>query len=162
MKLITLVMVLGAVLTGAGAAHAGDIFGARLTGAEEVPPVDTATTGRVIIEFNDAETQAEFQLTVRSGVRVQQAHIHCGDVGVNGPIVVFLAGFHAPGWEVDGEWVSNTTFTESNIVKTDTPCGATLAALAQAVRDGKTYANVHTVANPGGEIRGQLRLVIPR
>ena len=160
MKPVTFAIVLVAVLAGAGVANAGDIFGARLSGAEEVPPVDTATTGRVIIEFNDDETQAQFQLIVRSGVRVQQSHIHCGAVGVNGPVVVFLAGLHPPGWEVDGEWVSNTTFTNSNIVNDS--CGTTLAALAQNIRDGNTYANVHTVANPGGEVRGQLRLLIPR
>jgi hypothetical protein len=35
-------------------------------------------------------------------------------------------------------------------------CGATLVELAQSIKDGKTYANVHTVAHPAGEIRGQI------
>ena len=34
--------------------------------------------------------------------------------------------------------------------------GATLAAIAQQMRNGNTYANVHSVANPGGVIRGQI------
>ena len=35
-------------------------------------------------------------------------------------------------------------------------CGATLSAIAQQMRDGNTYANVHSVAHPGGVIRGQI------
>lgn len=160
LKLVTSLMILVAALAVATGANAGNIYGARLTGAEEVPPLDTAMNGLVVIEFTDDETAATFQLTVRSGVRVQQAHIHCGAAGVNAPIVIFLAGLHAPGWEVDGEWVSNTTFTDDNILNIDMCHINNLRELAQAIRDGNTYANVHTVANPGGEIRGQLRLLI--
>jgi hypothetical protein len=92
---------------------------------------------------------------VQDGERVTQAHIHCAPAGANGPIVVFLAGFHDKGWDVDGRWVSNATATDANI--TNTACGATLAELAQAMKDGRTYVNVHTVANPGGEVRGQVQ-----
>lgn len=129
-------------------------FEAIMTGDQEVPPIATATTGDVRIEFNDDFTAATFTLTVNDGVRVQQAHIHCAALGVNGPIVVFLAGFHAPGWDVDGKWIDHVQFTNANIV--NTACGSTLAALAQSMEDGRTYANVHTVAHPGGEIRGQI------
>jgi len=30
------------------------------------------------------------------------------------------------------------------------------AALAAALSSGQAYVNVHTAANPGGEVRGQL------
>ena len=32
----------------------------------------------------------------------------------------------------------------------------TMADLLDAIMDGEAYVNVHTVANPGGEVRGQL------
>ncbi|MGH9196767.1 MAG: CHRD domain-containing protein, partial [Acidimicrobiia bacterium] len=93
-------------------------------------------------------------LTVLQGVDVTQAHIHCGEPGENGPIVVFLAGLAPRGIDVDGNWIRDASFSDRHI--TNPACGETLAELAQAMREGRTYVNVHTVANPGGEIRGQL------
>jgi len=81
-------------------------------------------------------------------------HIHCALVGVNGPVVVFLAGLHAAGLDIDGKWVSNATITNTSIV--NTLCGATVAALAESMRNRNTYVNVHSVAHPGGEVRGQV------
>lgn len=150
--IITLLVV---VLRLAGIAAADErIFRAKLSGDHEVPPVVSEATGKVKIEFNEAFTAGEFTLAVNDGQRVQQAHIHCAPKGVNGPIVVFLAGFHPPGWDVDGKWVSNARFTNANIV--NPACGATLADLVESMRNGNTYANVHTVAHPAGEIRGQI------
>ena len=91
---------------------------------------------------------------------MQQAHIHCGARGVNGPIVVFLAGNHTPGWDVDGSWIENTTVTDANVLpRTAAQCGFAvnnLRDVAQLAREGNAYVNVHTVAHPGGEVRGQL------
>lgn len=130
-------------------------FDARLSGANEVPPVDSAASGKAQIEFDDDYTEAEFELKVNDGVAVTQAHIHCAVEGVNGPIAVFLAGLIAGGINVDGKWVSNAAFTDATIDPA-AGCGATLEELAEAVRDGRTYVNVHSVAHPAGEIRGQL------
>ncbi len=152
--IVIIVLLIALPVQSGGAASKVGSFEAILTGDEEVPPVDTEMTGEVSIEFDAKFTAAKFTLTVNDGVRVQQAHIHCGGPGVNGPIVVFLAGFHAPGWDVNGQWIDNVQFTNANIV--NTTCGATLKQLAQSMEAGNIYANVHTVAHPGGEIRGQM------
>ena len=149
-----IVLLMALLVQGGVAAEQDHTFAAVLTGEEEVPPVATEMGGSVRIRFNDDFTAAAFTLTVTDGVRVQQAHIHCGVPGVNGPVVVFLAGFHAPGWDVDGKWIDHAVFTQANIV--NSACGATLVELTQSMKDGRTYANVHTVAHPGGEIRGQI------
>jgi CHRD domain len=115
--------------------------------------VATDTTGRFVVHVNDDGT-AEYTLRVESGVRLTQAHFHCGAAGVNGPVIVFLAGNHAPGWDVDGKWVSNATITNTNVV--NTACGATLDQIFENARLGGVYVNVHSVAWPGGVIRGQL------
>lgn len=158
-KMIAIVLALLAFVSSAVFAQGsggGRKFSARLMGANEVPAVTTDTSGTVKIKFNETLTAAEFSLTVRKGIRITQAHIHCAPAGQNGPIIVFLAGFHAPGWDVDGKWVSAVTFTNANIVLTSSPCGSTLADLAQAMRDGNMYVNVHSVAHRDGEVRGQL------
>jgi hypothetical protein len=154
-------IVIGALVVGLFAwtdvVKADQIFKATLTGDQEVPAVNTVTIAKVKIRLNDLWTAGEFSLTVNDGVRARQAHIHCGQPGENGPIIVWLAGNHDAGWDIDGEWVSNATFTEENVVNRTSPCGATLAELFQAMWDGRTYANVHTAAHPGGEVRGQLQ-----
>jgi hypothetical protein len=134
-------------------------FKAKLTGSQEVTDpaggVATDTVGKARFEFNDAKTELEFELEVEDGVRVTQAHIHCAPAGSNGPIVIFLAGFHDKGWDVDGDWIGDATATDANI--TNNACGSTLAQIAQAMAEGRTYANVHTVAHPAGEVRGQIQ-----
>jgi hypothetical protein len=141
-------------------AGADELFRARLTGDQEVPPVgpvETDTTGRFEIHVDKDATAGEYTLRVEAGVRLTQAHFHCGAAGANGPVIVFLAGNHPQGWDVDGKWVSNATITDANVV--DAACGATLAAIFEQARLGNVYVNVHSFDNPGGVIRGQLEPV---
>jgi hypothetical protein len=151
-----------AVLMVASVVHADGIFVATLSGAEEVPPVTTNTSGRVRIVFNEDDTAAEFLLQVRQGIRITQAHIHCGPRGVNAMIVVFLAGLNTQGYDVDGifPWISNATLTDTSIIPRNPPdCPipvSNLRDLKQLILDGNAYVNVHSVANTGGEVRGQL------
>lgn len=153
-KIFATVSVLFSVLVYSGMVNADELFKATLTGDQEVPPVTTDTTGKALFRLNKAETEIEIQLHVNDGVRITQSHIHCAPAGVNGPIVVFLAGLHAAGLDVDGKWVSNATITDTSIV--NTACGSTVSALAASMRNGNTYANVHSVAHPAGVVRGQI------
>jgi CHRD domain-containing protein len=149
-------LTLAALLAAAPATRADDTFKARLSSDQEVatPAVETDTTGKFKIQFNKAHTEAEVTLAVNDGVRITQAHLHCAPVGVNGPIVVFIAGLNAAGYDVDGKWISNATVTDTSIV--NPACGTTLSALADSIRAGNVYANVHSVAFPAGVIRGQV------
>src|SRR5918996_4288262 len=153
-KPIGIVAVFLLAFSPAAVAEADEIFKARLTGDQEVPPVVTDTTGRAEIQMNRSETEGEFTLRVNDGIRVTQAHLHCAPIGVNGPVVVFLAGLHEAGLNVDGKWISNASFTDTSIV--NLACGATVSALAASMRAGNVYVNVHTVAHPAGEVRGQV------
>ena len=62
-----------------------------LTGYEEVPSVSTAAGGRFDARISNDESQIEWELSYSDlEGAVQQAHIHIGNVGVNGGITVFL------------------------------------------------------------------------
>lgn len=115
----------------------------------------TNTTGKFELELNTAGTKAEVELTVNDGVRITQPRLHYAPVGVNGPVVVFLSGLNAAGYNVDGERISNATLTDTSI--SDPACGATISDLATSMRAGNVYVNVHSVANPDGVVRGQVK-----
>lgn len=137
-------------------------FRAHLSGGNEVPAVDTNAQGQVTFQLSDDETSLDFRLMATNILEVSQAHIHCGVPGVNGPVVVFLYGFIAP---VEGERfvgvLSEGTATAANLIPTSAAaCPGGIANFEQLIakmRAGQTYTNVHTLDNPGGEIRGQNR-----
>jgi len=130
-------------------------FKAELSGAEEVPPVTTATTGEVQFRVNSTATEIAFTLEVRDATNIlgaAGAHLHCARRGVNGPIIAFLAGLVPGGF--NGKVEIKAVLTGANIINTS--CGTTIAAIVQAMEDGRVYANAHSPAHPTGEIRGQV------
>ena len=143
-------------------------FGARLDGSQEVPSVDTETTGRFHMAFNSYLSKAKFDLRVRDGQAITQAHLHCAPAGSNGPVVAFLFGMVPGGFDVDGT-LARFTLTDANIAAVGSDCSASIGMdiasvsdLAHAVSMGNIYANVHSVDNPSGEVRGQLSAVNDR
>jgi hypothetical protein len=156
--LIVLVLALGgsAVASGDYDGEFDREFKAKLTGAEEVPPVDTAARGQVQFHVNRDQTQIEFNLKIERATAILSAagaHIHCAPAGTNGPVVAFLAGPVTGGF--NGKVEIKATLTAANI--TNPACGATIADLVQSMTNGNTYVNAHSVAHPTGEIRGQVR-----
>jgi hypothetical protein len=164
-RILASLIALSGILAIQGAAFAADDknFRARLRGGDEVPSVTTDTRGKVKLRFNNAETKIKFRIKLRKGVRITQAHLHCAPEGANGPVVAFLAGFHDLGWDVNGNWIRKTTLTNANIIPTDPGTDArcpdtidTIADLLDSMLDGNIYVNVHSMANPDGEVRGQV------
>lgn len=142
----------GTVLRMASGRPGTDNFRAHLSGDEEVPPVDTDAQGQATFSFAAAAASLTYRLLVANIEDVVASHIHCAPDGVNGPVGVtlFSDGPVSPdgvlaGATVDGPDAGNA-------------CGWTdLADVLQAVQDGNAYVNVHTLAYPPGEIRGQIR-----
>ena len=133
-------------------------FQARLTGDQEVPPVETRTRGRAHFTVNRGLTEIRFFVKVRVKdddvglLGFAGAHIHCAPAGENGPVVAFLAG-DVPGGLI-GKVEFGGTLTDDNIV--NPACGVDIAELVDAMRDGDTYVNVHSLMNQSGEVRGQI------
>jgi hypothetical protein len=157
MKKVRLIMVITviALLAVASSAMAQPTnFRAHLSGGEENPPVDTTATGQAVFQLNSDGTELKYKLIVANIENVFASHIHCGPVGVNGPVGVTLFSGSPGGGRVDGI-LSQGTITAPN---PGNACGwATLGDVVLAMASGDTYVNVHT--NPGvpsGEIRGQI------
>jgi len=130
-----------AVLAAAGAARADIVhFAATLTGKDEVPANTSAGTGQVTAELETSERTLAYRATYKdlSGPATM-AHFHGpAAAGANGPPVVVVGN--------NGKL----------------PIGGSVRLTEQEMNDllaGKWYFNVHTAANPGGEIRGQLKEV---
>ena len=163
-----LVMTVAALMLPAPAAHAIPIpFGGILSGANEVPPVDTPGAGSVTVVL-DPTAQTIQILASFFGLTAPDtaAHIHCcqtmpgTNVGVATTVPAF-AGF--PLGVTQGTYLSPifslTDPSFYNPVFVDMFPGGlpeAEAALIAGIENGLTYFNIHTAPNPGGEIRTQL------
>ena len=108
-----------------------------LSGAEEAPPVKTAGSGSGTITVKD-DKSVSGSVTI-TGFTATAAHIHTGAAGRNGPVIVPLTK------SSDG----NTWSVSAGAKLTD--------AQYEAYKAGNLYVNVHSAANKGGEVRGQVK-----
>ena len=123
------------VAMGVGVASAADAK-VTLSGSQEVPPVTTSATGSGTITV--AADQSISGSIKTTGVKGTAAHIHVAAPGANGEVIVPLTKVGDDGWTVG-------------------PGAKLQDAHYQAFKDGKLYINVHSAANPNGEIRGQIK-----
>lgn len=125
-----------AILVAACATMGGRTVNVTLSGAEQVPPVTTAAHGKG--SFTVGEDKSVSGSITVMGLSPFAAHIHTGAAGTNGPVAVGLEKSGDASWSVP----KGAKFTDAQY---------------EAFKAGNTYINVHTPANKGGEIRGQLR-----
>ena len=105
-----------------------------LSGLQETTPVNTTASGSANLNFNRAS--GELSGTVQlSNITPTAAHIHMGAAGANGPVLLNLA------LTATGATLAPTVLTAAQITSLDA---------------GELYVNVHSAANPGGELRGQI------
>ena len=135
-KTMLVTLTLGAAIAFAGPALA-DKMKAKLDGKAEVPANASAATGTADIDYDPASKKLSWKLSY-SGLSgpATAAHFHGpAEAGKNAGVAVAIP--NATSSPVDG----SATLTDAQ--------AADLVA-------GKYYINVHTAANPGGEIRGQV------
>jgi hypothetical protein len=163
----------------AGVAGAGDKpdptrFSVRadLIGYQEVPALSTVAKGN-FEAWVDTESNVIYWKLKYDGLEgtVTQAHVHFGQMGVNGGISFFLCsnlGNGPAGTQAcpAGPAVLEGTVTPDLVLGPGAAPPAApgqgiepgaFAEIAAAIKAGVSYANVHTTKWPGGEIRGQLR-----
>lgn len=149
---------------------------ARIADFGEVPPQLTGGTGTFHGTLSRDATRIDWTLTY-TGMTAGPlfAHIHFAPRGVNGGIVVFFcsgpattatinggtpvkpcpdSGAPAHSGTVTGFW----TAADVQAVMGQNVAAGNFAGLLRFLRAGLGYVNVHTVAHPGGEVRGQVRV----
>jgi hypothetical protein len=115
-------------------------YKAMLDGKSENPPTTSTGTGTVDADYDPATKKLSWKLTY-TGLTgpAKAAHFHGpAEVGKNAGVEVAIPG-------------ATSSPAEGSATLTD--------AQAADLESGKLYVNVHTEANPGGEIRGQVTKV---
>ena len=157
--------VLGLTIVATNADEGTQMFKARLTGFQEVPPKVSPSTGQ--FELTVTGSTLSYTLTYsKLSSPALQAHIHFGQPGVNGGIFLWLCGSTSlpgpagtPTCPAGGGTVSRSGVTAADIqgVPAQNLNGGDLVAALDVLESGVAYVNVHTINFPGGEIRGIVR-----
>jgi CHRD domain-containing protein len=115
------------------AADGGRKFTTTLTGAAEVPgPGDPDGSGTATVTLNPGQGEVCWDITFSGVDTITAAHIHVGEVGVAGPVVVPLSP------------TSGCTSADRDLIK----------AIIQNPEG--YYVNIHNAPFPAGALRGQL------
>jgi hypothetical protein len=120
-------------------------------GANEVPAVTTTASG--IATMSLSGTTISYSIKVNNLNNPVQAHIHAGSPSASGPVRFWLCGGGGQPDCATGTPLTGTLITATNSATTG---AITMDSLLVLMRNGNAYVNVHTTANPGGEIRGQV------
>ena len=133
---------------------------ATLTGYEETPStLSSPGRGEFTATIDDANREIRYSLSFGGlETAVFAAHIHFGQRATSGGVSAFLCGGGGQSACPPGGGTVTGTIRPANVIG---PAGQGIAAgewdeLVAAMRAGYTYANVHTAAFTGGEIRGQI------
>ena len=133
--LATLALVAGALAGSSGIATAGEIR-IKLSGDQEVPPVQTSASGSGTITVEDDKSIKGNIIVV--DIKPTGVHIHEAPTGKTGDPIITLEKTGENEWSV--------------------PSGAKLTdAQYDAAKAGGLYVNVHSNEHKGGEIRGQIK-----
>lgn len=155
----------------------GTFFNADLSGESQVPAVETDASGRAVFKLNDDQTALRYDLKVEgldfgpilgqtpqtadTADDVTRLHLHAASTGENGPVALGIldpaqdGDFDATINE-DGSTTLSGVWQDSDA--TNQALSAFIPSLLAANPDDEVglYVNIHTEANPDGELRGQV------
>jgi hypothetical protein len=151
-KLLLLVM-LAALLSVSNCFALEKNFKAKLTPKEELKQPKAKSSGYAEFKLSKDGKVLSYKLHVKHIKDVSAAHIHAGKKGEDGPPIVTLFSGEKKG-KFSGELAKGNITAEDMMGDYK---GKSLEDLAGMMRSGDTYVNVHTDANPDGEIRGQIK-----
>ncbi|MGH8141786.1 MAG: CHRD domain-containing protein [Steroidobacteraceae bacterium] len=119
---------------------ANETFQVQLSGAQQVPAVQTDGTGTANLSYNPTTRRLRWDITYS---------------GLSGPVM--MAHMHGPAAAGSNAGVQIWLTKKGSKVESPIKGAAKLtAAQAKQFEAGQWYINVHTRAHPGGELRGQV------
>ena len=113
-------------------------YNARLSGQREIPKTDSKGSGHMAATYDTMTKVLSYTLTFD---------------GLSGPATA--AHLHGPATRRESAGVM-APLGDKNLTSPVTGSVTLSDDQAKALQSAKVYVNVHTAANPGGEIRGQL------
>ena len=119
-----------------------------LNGGQQVPSVTTTAQGSGIVSIDRDRSNAHYMI-IATGLSdaITSAHFHNEAAGANGGVIYDLSSSFSLSGTEDGAF---GYWTDLNMT---TPF---MSSTETMFRHDEVYVNVHTAANPGGEIRGQV------
>jgi hypothetical protein len=127
---------------------------AMLGGGNEVPGVSAGAHGEAVVTVDRSTGTIDYEVNIYGlPTGIVASHIHAGTAGVNGPVVI---NFPVAAVGQSGSFVLKGSARASEVVQRPESGIRSFDDIAYAIASGAAYVNVHTQANPGGEIRGQL------
>jgi hypothetical protein len=128
---------------------------ADLHGGNEVPGVVSGAGGTATITVNMTTNVLTYQIDVYNlATGVTASHIHAGNPGVGGPVVINFTVVP----NTSNDFRISGTVNLSEFVARPAQGINSIDDVKQMLLNEDGYVNVHSGANPGGEIRGQIVL----
>lgn len=155
--------VVAAIAATVSPAQAATIFTTSLLGSNESPPV--VSTGAGIGELMLADDMNSFSVLINFsglGSNAVAGHVHCCTAtGSNTGVAIGFTVPRATAGTIMGTYdlTMTSTYTGAFLLASGGTAAGARARFLGGLSDGLAYLNVHTVLNPGGEIRGQLGAV---
>ena len=126
-------------------------YAAELRGASEVPPNASNAFGSAYVLLDLINNTILWEVNDNGIASPTLSHIHRGSSGVSGQVII---NFATAADQISGGRTKGSTTIAAQ--QTGNLLPSDLTALASASTANGYYVNVHSVAFPAGEIRGQL------
>ena len=152
-KILLFVMLAAIFAASTGYAFMEKTFKAKLTSKEETKAPVSKASGKAEFKLSKDGKSLSYKLHVKNIMDANGAHIHMAKKGEDGPPVVGLFSGEKKG-KFSGILAQGTVMDKDLIGPLQ---GKTITDLVNTIKAGEAYVNVHTNANPDGEIRGQLK-----
>ena len=157
-KIFVFALLASAMIIFGATTQASAIFMASATGSQQIgteeqgvdPVRGILTDAKCVLTMSDVNESGElpYNLQCFDIVGVTQAHIHVAPSDAGGPLAAFLFG-PVEGQDFNG-LVAKGTLSEDDVID------MSIADLTDLMNNDGAYLNLHTTANPPGEVRGQI------